>query len=156
MSPSDEVEAAQLDRDVRAVIARSLREQGVIPTIAQAATLMRADARAIELAFVRLAKAHVFIPRRGSHDIYAYNPFCSEPTDFSVRAAGRDWSAICGWDALGIPAALGTPGTVRTPCGDRCGETIAIEVGLGGVATGEAVFHSGVPSRHGWDDIYFT
>lgn len=148
--------AADFDHDVRAVIARGIREQGAIPTIAEAATLLRADPAATDAAFARLAEAHVFIPRRGSQEIYAYNPFCSEPTDFSVQAAGREWSAICGWDALGIPPALGTTGTVRTPCGDRCGETITLEVGLGGVATGEAVFHSGVPSRQGWDDIYFT
>ena len=132
--PDDPTETSRFDHDLRAVIARSIREQGVIPTISES----------------------TLIPRRGSPEIYAYNPFCSEPTGFSVRAAGRDWSAICGWDALGIPPALGTSGTVRTPCGDGCGETITIEVGLGGVATGDAVFHSGVPSRHGWDDIYFT
>lgn len=157
MSTLDDVPtAARFDRDLRAVIARGVREQGAIPTIAEAADLLRAEPAATEAAFVRLAEAHVFIPRRGSHEIYAYNPFCSEPTDFSVHAAGREWSAICGWDALGIPPALGTTGTVRTPCGDRCGETITLEVGMGGAATGEAVFHSGVPSRQGWDDIYFT
>jgi len=149
-------DAARLDSDVRAAIARSIHERGVIPTIAEIATVLHADAAVAEASIDRMAEAHVFIPRRGSHEIYAYNPFCTEPTDFSVHAAGRDWSAICGWDALGIPAALGTTGTVRTRCGDGCGEAITIEVGIGGIATGEAVFHSGVPSRQSWEDIYFT
>lgn len=157
MRPTDDVTVtAHFDQDVRAVIANSIRGLGAIPTIGEAATLLRADRAATEAAFVRLAEGHVFIPRRGSPEIYAYNPFCGEKTDFSVSAAGRDWSAICGWDALGIPPALGTTGTVRTRCGDGCGEPITIEVGMGGVATGSAVFHSGVPARHSWDDIYFT
>lgn len=144
------------DREVRRAIARLLTERGTIPTIADVALLLGADAGLVAGSFIRLAEAHVFIPRHDSPEIYAYNPFCGEPTAFEVRAAGRDWSAICGWDALGIPPALGTTGTVRTRCGDGCGELIAIEVGLGGVAEGSAVFHSGVPARHSWDDIYFT
>lgn len=154
--PKAPTDPAGIDRDVREAIARFLTERGTIPTIAEAATLLRTDAEVVAGSFIRLAEAHVLIPRHDSPEIYAYNPFCSEATAFEVHAAGRDWSAICGWDALGIPPALGTTGTVRTRCGDGCGETIAIEVGLGGVAAGGAVFHSGVPARHSWDDIYFT
>ncbi|HUQ17542.1 MAG TPA: organomercurial lyase [Candidatus Saccharimonadales bacterium] len=153
---TDAVTTAPFDQEVRMVIARRIREQGVIPSIGEVATLLQVEPASAEAAFVRMAEAHVFIPRRGSPEIYAYDPFCSEPTDFAVRAAGRDWSAICGWDALGIPAALRTTGTVRTRCGDGCGEPITIEIGADGTATGNAVFHSGVPARHSWDDIYFT
>lgn len=156
VTPPDQVAADRFDQEVRTAIAGSIRERGAVPTIAEIADRMRTDAPRIEAAFLRLIDGHVFIPRRGSHEIYAYDPFCGDPTDFSVQAAGRDWSAICGWDALGIPAALGTTGTVRTHCGDGCGEAITIEVGIDGAATGNAVFHNGVPARHSWDDIYFT
>ncbi|GAC1459000.1 MAG: hypothetical protein NVSMB8_08190 [Candidatus Limnocylindrales bacterium] len=156
VKPPDHVTTDRFDQEVRAAIARSIRDRGRIPTIVEIADQMGTSAPQIDSALVRLIDGHVFIPRRGSHEIYAYNPFCSEPTDFSVDAAGREWSAICGWDALGIPAALGTTGTVRTHCGDGCGEPISIEVGPGGAATGQAVFHNGVRARHSWDDIYFT
>lgn len=156
MTAPDPLTDERLDQEVRTAIAASIRDRGAVPTIAEVTDRLGTDAPRIDAAFGHLIDGHVFIPRRGSHEIYAFNPFCSEPTDFSVRAAGRDWSAICGWDALGIPAALGTSGTIRTRCGDGCGEEIAIEVAPGGAATGHAVFHSGVPARHSWDDIYFT
>jgi hypothetical protein len=101
---------------------------------------------------------HVFIPRAGSHEIHAYNPFCAVATDFRVRAGGRDWWAICGWDALGVPPALGVHGEVMTDCGDQCGERLRITVGRGGDAYADdgAVLHVGVPARAFWEDIYFT
>jgi hypothetical protein len=146
----------ELDRDVRAAIARSIGERGTIPTIAHVAATLRLPVDEIDASFGRMIDGHVFIPRSGSHEIYAYNPFCVGPTAFRISAGGRDWWAICGWDALGIPAALGTEGTVETTCGDGCGERIRIDVGSGGHATGEAVWHSGVPARQAWDDITYT
>ncbi len=150
--------AATTDRHVRAAIAHWIRERGGIPLIADVAAEMSTDASAVEASFVRMIEGHMFIPRRGSHEIYAYDPFCIGPTDFRVRADGRDWWAICGWDALGIPPALGVTGTVAAPCADGCGERIRIEVGHGGgaMADGPVVFHVGVRGRAFWDDIYLT
>ncbi len=146
------------DRDVRAAIARWIRDRGAIPLIAEIASDMSTDAKAVEASFVRMIDGHVFIPRRGSHEIYAYNPFCLGPTEFRVHADGRDWWAICGWDALGIPPALGVTGIVAAPCADGCGERIRIEVGKDGaaVADGQPVLHVGVPAHAFWDDIYLT
>lgn len=141
---------------MRAAIAESIRERGAIPTIAEVAVRLGRPAAAIDASFARMIDGHVFIPQPTSHEIFAYNPFCVGPTNFTVRAAGREWWAICGWDALGIPPALGTEGLVETTCGDGCGERIRIEVGLEGRATGEAVWHTGVPARQAWEDIRHT
>lgn len=152
------MDAMSFDREVRAAIARSIREQGAIPTIADVAADLRTDVGAVEAAFVRMIEAHVFIPERGSHEIRAYDPFSIGPTPFQVRATGRDWWGICGWDALGIPPALHTTGILTADCGDGCGDPVVIDIGLGGSATSEtgAVLHVGVPARSFWEDIYFT
>lgn len=151
------MDEAEPDRDVRVAIARAIRERGVIPSIAVVAVDLGRDVSAVDESFARMIERHVFTPHKGAHEIYAHHPFCAGPTDFRVRADGREWWAICGWDALGIAPALGTEGTVDAHCGD-CGEPIHIDVGLDGDATGPsgAVLQIGVPAREFWDDIYFT
>lgn len=149
-------DASELDRRVRTAIARAIRDEGRIPRIADVALALGMDEGAVDASFVRMIESHVFIPERGSHEILAYDPFCVGPTDFAVSAGGRTWWGICGWDALGIAPALGTSGTLTAPCADGCGETIRIEVGPRGTASGEAVLHVGVPARAFWEDIYFT
>ena len=122
---------AELDREVRIAIARSIKTRGRIPTIAAVAADIGKDLAAVDASFARMIEGHVFIPAKDSHEIYAYDPFCVGPTDFFVTAAGRVWFGICAWDALGIPAALGEPGVVETHCGD-CGESIIVEVDADG------------------------
>jgi len=148
---------AVFDGLVRQAIAASIRRRGVVPTIAQIASDMGAAPAAVDASFARMIAAHVFIPKRESREIYSYNPFCAEPTDFRVRSDGREWWALCGWDALGIPAALGAAGTVETSCAD-CGDRIVIDVDRDGtaVSNGGAVLNIGVRALDFWTDIYFT
>lgn len=155
---SEDAALAEFDRSARQAIARWIRERGGIPTTADVAGLTSVERGEAEASFVRLAAARLLIARRGSAEIYAYNPFCVGPTDYAVRADGRVWWAICGWDALGIPAALGTAGSVDAACGDGCGERIRVEVALGGRAASDtgAILQIGVPARSFWEDIYFT
>ena len=146
-----------LDRHVREAIASSIRRRGSVPAIAQIATDTHADESTVRASFDRMIATHVFIPKRESSEIYAYNPFCSERTDFRVRSDGREWWALCGWDALGIPAALGAAGTVETLCVD-CGESVVIDVDRDGTAVSSPgiVLNVGVRAADFWKDIYFT
>jgi len=145
------------DRRVREAIASSIRRRGNVPKIAQVAADMNADASPVRSSFDRMIAAHVFIPQRDSSEIYSYNPFCVEHTDFRVRSDGREWWALCGWDALGIPAALGAAGRVETTCID-CGEAVVIDVDRDGTATGSPgiVMVVGVRAIDFWKDIYLT
>jgi hypothetical protein len=148
---------AAFDGRVREAIATSIRRRGAVPTIAQVASDLGQDGSSVRASFDRMVAAHVFIPKRGSSEIYAYNPFCAERTDFRVWSDGREWWAICGWDALGIPAALGVAGTVESSCAD-CGERVIIHVDRDGTpsSSGGAVLHVGVRAVDFWKDIYFT
>ena len=148
---------ADLDREVRIAIARSIKSRGKIPTIAAVAADIGVDLATVDASFARMIDGRVFIPRRDSHEIYSYNPFCAEPTDFYVTAGGRIWFGICAWDALGIPAALGESGLVETHCAD-CGESLVVEVDADGGTEVQTwtVMQVGVPARDFWKDIYFT
>ncbi len=145
------------DRHVHEAIASAIRRRGNVPTIAQVATDLQAEASLVRAAFGRMIAAHVFIPQRDSTEIYSYNPFCVDRTDFRVRSDGREWWALCGWDALGIPAALGAAGRVETTCID-CGEAIVIDVDRDGTTTASPgiVMSVGVRALDFWKDIYFT
>jgi len=55
-------------------------------------------------------------------------PFAGTPTDFlTVLSDGRERWACCAIDALGIPAFLKQPVTVRSRC-HHCGEAFALDV----------------------------
>ena len=147
---------AAFDGRVRQAIATFIRHRGAVPTIAQVASDL-GDEATVRASFDRMIAEHVFIPKRDSSEIHAYDPFSAESTDFRVWSDDREWWALCGWDALGIPAALGVAGTVESSCAD-CGERIVIEVDRNGEAasSSSAVLHVGVPARDFWKDIYFT
>ena len=148
---------AEFDREVRIAIARAIRTRGKVPTIAAIASDMKKDMATVDASFARMIERHVFIPRMDSNEIYTYNPFCADRTDFFVTAAGRVWFGICAWDALGIPAALGEAGVVETHCAD-CNESLLIEVDADGGTELQTwtVMQVGVPARDFWKDIYFT
>ena len=99
------------------------------------------------------AKVLILAPNDG--DIWAANPFCAVPSGFQVEAAGKSYSGICIWDALGIAAALGVDAVVRAPCGD-CGEPMTIEVRDGKLLPSEGIAHFAIPAHHWWDNIGFT
>lgn len=154
----NETEQDRQDQAVRGAIARSIAERGLIPSIAAVAAALDVPLDVADASFRRLRDAHVFIPELETNEIYAYNPFCAGPTDFRVSTPGHEWWAICGWDALGVPAALGVRGTVHARCGD-CGEPITVEVGSNGLARSVpdgVVFQTCVPARDAWMDIRFT
>ena len=82
-------------------------------------------------------------------------PFSSVPTQHRVLVGAREYFANCAWDALGIPAALHEPGTVRSRC-EQSGESLRLDVGLSGPAPSSWVFHSLVPAAKWWDDLVYT
>ena len=67
----------------------------------------------------------IFVSEGRVHLAY---PFAGTPTDFvTVLPGGRERWACCAIDALGIPALLKQPVTVRSRC-HHCGEAFALEV----------------------------
>ena len=73
-----------------------------------------------------------------------------------MRAGDRRWFANCAWDALAIPAALGTDAEIDAPWLDG-GSPVDLRI-VDGRLEGDtdACVHFVVPARHWWDDIVHT
>ncbi|NUT57178.1 MAG: hypothetical protein HOQ03_14535 [Thermoleophilia bacterium] len=107
-------------------------------------------------AYRRLHDAHALVLHPGTTRIRMLNPFSAVETPHRVEAGGRSWYANCAWDALGIPAALHTDGSIRSACPD-CGEPLELEVRDDALERGaDLLVHFVVPARKWWDDIAFT
>ena len=149
------------DNDVRLAIYRSFVDTGRAPVPAEVAAILGLPTADTEAAYRRLADAHVLVLAPGTPYIWLANPLSAAPSPFTVHTHGRDWHAVCIWDALGIIAMLGEDGhesgSVQTWCPD-CDERLELDVRGGEVSvrSGEAVVHFSVPARHWWDDIGFT
>jgi Alkylmercury lyase len=143
------------DNLVRLHVYEKFVADGRPPTPAETGRALGLTAEEAEEAYLRLAEAHVFILAPSSKAIWAANPLCATPSAFLVEAGGRSRYGICVWDALGIPAMLGTDGRVSTPCPD-CGEALEFAVHDGELAPAEAVVHFAVPARRWWENIAFT
>jgi alkylmercury lyase-like protein len=145
------------DRDVRVMIAECIRERGAVPSLVEVADRVAASASDVAASFGRLAAARAMILRPGTTEILSFNPFAAGPTDFRVRSGGREWSALCAWDAFGVVAALKDDGLVLGHCADVCG--VPLEVRLAGDAIGAldgVVMQFALPAREWWKDIVFT
>jgi hypothetical protein len=148
---------AAFDRDVCLTIAECIRERGAVPSLSEVTARVASTDTDIAASFGRLAAARTMILRPGTTEILSFSPFAAGPTDFRVRADGRDWSALCAWDALGVVAALDADGLVLGHCADVCG--VPLEVRLAGDAIGAldgVVMQFALPARDWWKDIVFT
>lgn len=143
-----------LDLRVRAFVFEALMTSGHAPTIHETAETFGIDHASARASFLRLAEGHVFILQTNG-EVMAANPFANVQTTFVVEFAERRYSAMCVWDAFGIPAMLKTDAVVRTACGD-CNDAIELRVRDGSLADAGEVIHFGIPARHWWDNIVFT
>jgi hypothetical protein len=146
----------ELDLRIRNHVYASFVQAGSAPTPAEAGEALGIAADEVAAAFRRLHDGHALVLHPGTTELRMLNPFSAVETKHRVDAGGRSWFANCAWDALGIPAALHTDGTVRSECPD-CGEPLELEVRDGLlVRGGELLVHFAVPARRWWDDIAFT
>ena len=144
------------DLDVRRYVYFSVVANGRPPAAAEAATAFGLPEPELAASYRRLHDAHALVLFPDTTDVWMANPFCFAPTTHRVRAAGRVWTGTCAWDALGIPAALHTDGSIESECA-CCGEPVALRVREGELAEGEDLLvHILLPARRWWDDIGFT
>lgn len=144
----------QADIDVRNATYRLFVEHGRVPTVVEVGGALALGAEDVLGAWRRLHDAHALV-LDADGAIVMLNPFAARPTPFVVDAAGRSWFGNCGWDALGIGAALGVDSVIRTTCAD-CAEPLTIQVRGGLPFDPSPVFHVLVPAVQWWDNIGFT
>src|SRR5688572_19953832 len=140
----------EIDRQVRAVIYRTLLEEGEAPSVVALASLLDVTEPQLTASLRSLAGAHAIVLRPGSDELWMAHPFSASQTDFAVRSGGRTWFANCVWDGLSILALVGD-GTLDTHS-PATGEPIRFEV-RDRIVSGEGLVHFLVPASRFWDDI---
>ncbi len=142
------------DADVRRFVYDQLVTTCKASTVGETATALGASVAEMQASFQRLADGHVFILQTDG-EIMAANPFANVPTTFVVESNRRRWSAMCVWDALGIPAMLKVDAVINTSCGD-CNDRIELRVQGGELQTVDPVVHFAVPAKQWWNNIVFS
>ncbi len=140
---------------VRASIFERFARTGTAPTPPEVAAVLGSTVEPVLAAWGRLREGRAIVTGEDGVSILMANPFSGIPTGHTFEAAGIRYYANCAWDALGIPAALGRGGTVRSSCANS-GEALRLEVTGDGPEPCDWLFHSLVPAAHWWDDIVFT
>jgi len=145
-----------LVQDVRRYLFTQAAETTRVPPAAEIAAGLGRPIEEVLAALRHLADGRAIVLAPDRTRIWSAPPFGATESSFRVDVADRQYSAVCIWDALGIPAALGTGAAiVRTTCGD-CGAPMELELRDGGLVNAPGVVHFGVPARRFWDDIVFT
>ena len=143
-----------LDTRARLHLYEEFVAHGRPPTAAETAAALGVPEEDAAEAYRRLERNRVIVLAPGTLNVWMANPLSAIPTPFRVVTPGGSYWGNCIWDALGIPAMLGTSGRVETSCPD-CGERIDLAV-RGDAVEGDAVVHFAVPAAHWWDNIAFT
>ena len=142
------------DWAVRAEIYRTFAERGSAPAVGEIAAALGSTEHRVRSALQTLYEAHEIAPLASGDGVWMANPFSAVPTDFVVETPRMTCWANCAWDALGIPAILGTDGWTRTHC---AGSGEPMELGVRGRRlAGAGVVHLVTPIRDAWIDIGFT
>ncbi|HWL33885.1 MAG TPA: organomercurial lyase [Gaiellaceae bacterium] len=146
----------EVDLRIRNHLYGSFVADGRTRTAAETAAALGLGEEEVADAYRRLHDGHALVLHPGTTEIRMLNPFSAVETPHRVEADGRSWFANCAWDALGIPAALHTDGSVSSACPD-CGEPLELELRDGELVHGaDLLVHFVVPARQWWDDIAFT
>ena len=143
------------DVAVKLAVYRHFAATGRRPTPDEVAAGAGVRTAGIAETYRRLREQKVLVLEDDGCSIRMAPPFSGVPTQHEVIANGVTYHANCAWDALGIPAALHAPATVRSRC-EQSMETLRLEVGPGGPERSDWLFHCAVPAFRWWADIVFT
>ena len=140
---------------MRLHILHEAAKTGRVPQAPAIANSLGKSEEEIRGAIKNLASEKILMLAPNDGIIWVAAPFCATPSPFRVASGGLDYSAICIWDALGIPAVLHQDGIVHTVCGD-CGDPMTVEIRDGNLVPTEGIIHFGVRAKNWWDNIGFT
>ena len=145
----------EFDSQVKLAVYLHFAETGWRPSPDDVAERAGSDVGSVIDAYQRLRAQRVLVLEGDGSSIRMAPPFSGVPTQHVVESEGIRYFANCAWDALGVPAALQRPATVHSRC-EQSGEPLHLDVGLGGPAPSNWLFHCLVPAANWWDDIVFT
>ena len=142
------------DDRLRIAVYRYTIREGSVPTVAEAAKVLKATVRQVRSGLLRLSQSHAFMLQEDG-ELWRAAPFSAIPTPFPVHVQKRSWFGNCIWDALGIPAMLGKDAHIGASCG-CCNLEMPIEVKDQRLISGRGIIHIAVPAREWYKDVVFT
>ena len=147
--------ATEFDWAVRTRIYRGFAETGSSPVIPEIAAAVGGTEFQVRESLQRLYAVHEIAPLPDGSGVWMANPFSGVPTEYVVETPDITCYANCVWDALGVPAILGTDGWTRTKCA-QSGVPLEFGVENGSLRGDGSVMHLVTPIRDAWVDIGFT
>lgn len=148
-------EPTELDWSVRTAIYDSFAASGRAPSYAELGARFDRTEAEIAASVEVLFEAHEIAPLPDGSGVWMANPFSAVETAYPVVTPTMSTYANCAWDALGVPAILGTDGWIDTRCMES-GTPLSFGVRDGELRGDDGVIHMVVPIRHAWDDIGYT
>ncbi|MGI9627409.1 MAG: organomercurial lyase [Longimicrobiales bacterium] len=143
------------DTTVKQAVYLHFADTGKAPSVSTVATVVNATEEEVHSSYARLADVRALVLEAEGTSIRMALPFSGVPTQHIVESEGIQYYANCAWDALGIPAALGRPATVRSSCA-QSGDPLVLEIPGQEPPPSDWLFHCLVPAASWWDDIVFT
>jgi hypothetical protein len=140
---------------IKVAVYRQFAETGRRPDPDEVARRAGVDRAHVLEAYQTLRAQRLLLLEADGATIRMAPPFSGIPTQHRVEVDGVEYFANCAWDALGVPAALGRSGRVRSRC-EQSGEPLDLAVGTDGPEPSTWLFHCPVPAAHWWDDLVFT
>ena len=140
---------------VKLSIYRAFAETGRAPAADAVASALGVPTDELLAAYAKLRADRVLFLEPDGETIRMAPPFSGVTTQHRVRAGEVEYFANCGWDALGIPAALRREGTVLSRC-EQSGEPLTLRVDEDGPERSTWIFHSLVRASQWWDDLVHT
>lgn len=125
------------------------------PSVNETASDVDASPDAVREAFNRLASRRLLVLEADGESIRMAPPFSGVPTQHVAEVEGREYFANCAWDVLGIVAALGGKGSIRSRC-EHSFDPFALGVRSGALTGSAWLFHCLIPAVRWWDDIVHT
>ena len=143
------------DWAVRAEVYKTFAGRGSAPSIAELAAAVGGTTSRVHVVLRSLFDAHKLAVDVNGERVWMAHPFSGVPTDYEVQTPRITCYANCAWDALGVPAILGTDGWTRTHCAES-GEAMQFGIRGGRLQGDDGVIHLVTPPRDAWVDIGLT
>jgi len=139
---------------VRNAVYATILDRTVPPTADEIAATLGVCSDDVRSVYERLNGRHALFLTPGSHDVRMAHPFSGVPTAFRAEVGDHTYWANCGWDVLGIPAALHADARIEAPIGD--GESIRFAIEAGRLKDWDGLVHFPLPFRRWYDDLIET
>jgi hypothetical protein len=156
-SVSESVSSASPDLiwPVRTFVYQHFARTATPPTLDAVAQHFHLTPVQVEQIYLELDRIHAFFLEPGSLDIRIANPFSALPTGFRVESEGVHYWANCGWDSLGVAAALHADARIEAACA-YSRDPLFMTIEDGQLAETDAVIHFVVPFAQWYENMAYT